>query len=419
METIIRTILLIFLLPLVCHVTAMAQEVEPGIYYLAGDTMIPIESQASYSVSLGYGASRGNMRVGVTTNYLMKFPGNEADVKTSTTPRFLFAYNPNAKMVMINDNVFNCKQTSDPHLAVLRRLSQEKNKRVLDVADCDWYSVDTLFVQALDDYRYQVWPLHALPAGEYGFFFQMPSLGNMLVPLPEHVWAFSVKDSLEAQPMDTLPTTAHVLSSSPGTIISTSSQTIDPSEVGLLYTVDVAGDITWNPLLKAEPFTSLPYVSGGISIGAGGGFKMNKYFYCGVAFDFTGEWGRTTLTYQDQLEFPARMTNWVLPIYADARAYLPNKTICTPFWEVQMGGYLGMMSSVVTDYPEPGVDELLACYLPKNGFYFSTGLGINLSLVTIGVGYKLFHQPSYNCNYAYVKLGVSIFRRVNLYRTKQ
>lgn len=172
-----------------------AQTLEPGMYYMAEDTLIRIESQSSSSSSTGFGAGSGSMQVSFTTNYQTRFAGAEAEVKTSTTPQFLFVYNPKAKGVMVNNNVFNFKHTSDPNLAVLLRLTQKNNKRVLDATQCDWYSIDTLIIQPLDDHQYQLRTLHPLPAGEYGFFFQMPSLGNMLVPIPDRVWAFSVKEN--------------------------------------------------------------------------------------------------------------------------------------------------------------------------------------------------------------------------------
>ncbi len=184
------------LLSMVMMVGAVsAQTLEPGMYYMAGEELIRIESQASSSSSTGFGASSGGMQVGFTTNYQTYFAGAEADVQTSTTPQFLFVYNPKAKGVMVNNNVFNFKHTSDPNLAVLLRFTQKKNKRMLDASSCDWYSIDTLIIQPIDDHQYQLRALHPLPAGEYGFFFQMPSLGNMLVPITDRVWAFSVKET--------------------------------------------------------------------------------------------------------------------------------------------------------------------------------------------------------------------------------
>lgn len=190
---------------------------------------------------------------------------------------------------------------------------------------------------------------------------------------------------------------------------------VNPLDVGIRYNIELAGDITYNPTLVAEPFTTLPYHSGGCSLGIGVGLQMNQFFYLGAGIDLTGEWGKTTLRENDEAEYPVRLSNWVSPIYADARAYWANQSICTPFLDVQIGGYIGLASRVVTDYPEPGADQQLACYIPKDGFYFSTGLGMNISMVTLSLGYKLYHQPGYNNNYAYFKVGVSIFKPVNLY----
>jgi len=228
--------------------------------------------------------------------------------------------------------------------------------------------------------------------------------------------------SLSAQQAtDSLPA-AYVSASSPVASAAPEPQIApEPSEIGLQTNIDLTGDITYNPALTADPYATATYTSGGFSIGLSAGVRCNRYFYFGAGFDFTSEWGKTTLKYTDeagQTELPVQLFNMVVPIFANARAYWPNKSICTPFWDVQIGGYLGTTSRVKTDYAEGIADELLKCYIPKNGFYFSTGLGINLSIVTIGAGYKLFHQYGYNCNYGYFKVGVSLFRPVNIYRYK-
>jgi len=174
---------------------AQDSDLKPGMYYLSPNGPQLIEKQTSSSSnSSSFGVSQGGFSAGFTTDLKRNFSGAEAEVKTSTTPEFLFVYNPKAKSVMVNYNVFNCKQTSDPNLAVLIRLDQSKTKRTLDVGQCDWYSVDTLIIQPLDEHRYQLRTLHPLPQGEYGFFFQMPSIGNMLIPQPDYTWPFSVKE---------------------------------------------------------------------------------------------------------------------------------------------------------------------------------------------------------------------------------
>jgi len=229
------------------------------------------------------------------------------------------------------------------------------------------------------------------------------------------------------QATDSLPT-AYVSSSSPVASAAPEPQIApEPSEVGLQTHIDMSGEITCNPTMEADPYATDPYTSGGFSLGFGGGVRYNRYFYFGAGFDFTSEWGKTTLKYIGEtdeageigeIEMPVKLYNMVLPIYANTRAYWPNKSICTPFWDVQIGGYLGVTSRVKADNADGVSDELLKCYKPKNGFYFSTGVGINLSIVTIGAGYKLFYQKGYDCNYGYFKVGISLFRPVNIYRFK-
>jgi len=195
------------------------------------------------------------------------------------------------------------------------------------------------------------------------------------------------------------------------TVLTCSSWASD--DLGYQINFDIDGNFAYVPPATSGPFTTDSYTLGGAALGMGAGVRFREFLYVGAAFQCYGDWGRT-LIYNTSMHTAGtvRYELWMLPIYADLRLYYPTGGRCFPFWEVGVGGYVGLRSNAKTDVSLTGIDVLIGT--PAGGFYFTTGLGVEFKHVSLGVGYKLFNSSALYDHHGYVKLGFSIGRNAQL-----
>jgi len=206
------------------------------------------------------------------------------------------------------------------------------------------------------------------------------------------------------------------------TVVQTSSEPIytntqsssDLSKVGFQFNLDFGGHFTSYKPQHTSEMSFDGFSSGGINFTFGAGARIKKYLYVGATLDITGEFGSTKATISGIGSGPINVSTCYMPIYLDARAYLPNKTRCYPFFEVGLGGYIGISSMVTMNLSSMNMGVKSVSVKVDNGFFFTTGLGLEFKYYTMGVGYRLFHVQNSNGNYGYIKIGCSLGRPAKL-----
>lgn len=185
--------------------------------------------------------------------------------------------------------------------------------------------------------------------------------------------------------------------------------------VGFQLNFDLDGNFSYISGATNGVYYSDPFTIGGISIGLGAGVRVRKFAFIGAAFNFFGDWGKTTIRNTiDRKTSTKNCELWVVPIYLDTRWYLPTKGRTFPFWEIGIGGYVGLSGKVTTDLSAWGEGVETVTAVPKGGFYFTTGLGVELKRLVLGIGYKYFDNSTFRDHYGYVKLGISIGRNAKI-----
>jgi len=189
-----KRMLFLLLSVLVLSVAVYADGPEPGMYYVSAGGLQPVESEtgATLTGSTGFGIGGGS--VDIITDRTIIFSDSTTDMVTGTMPEFLFVYDMQAKKVLVNGNVFRCKMTIDPKLAVLVQLEVRKNKRRLTP---EVQTVGTLTIDSVGEGQYRVSPSVPLEEGEYAFLFYVPAGFGYTRPQYDRVWTFSVRDEEE------------------------------------------------------------------------------------------------------------------------------------------------------------------------------------------------------------------------------
>lgn len=193
------------------------------------------------------------------------------------------------------------------------------------------------------------------------------------------------------------------------------------SDFGFQANIDIYGLFSRAPgwiitdFSTGHQWISDPCQIGGVSMGGGLGFRYREYVYFGAAFSFFGDWGKTAVYDNTTTSLfthgTCKANTWVAPIYADLRIYVPTDSRCYPFFDLGIGGYVGMTGTYSVDcsmYPSGPVYN--GDIAPNSGFYFQFGLGAELKYFTVGVGYNLYSNSFFNDHYGYIKVGVSLGR---------
>ncbi|MCQ2324333.1 MAG: hypothetical protein MJZ53_05740 [Paludibacteraceae bacterium] len=183
---------------------------------------------------------------------------------------------------------------------------------------------------------------------------------------------------------------------------------------GLQVNIDLGGVITSQ---EEKLISNTTFVSGGVLLDLGLGYRFNKSFYLGAVFGVSSEWGRYNgeqlrLSYGRNYEVSA--SEWIMPIYLDARAYIPMTQKVNPFIEIGLGGFIGLSGKRTISYENYEEVQTSKLKVP-NGLYVSLGAGIALKYLTVSAGYRLLHSTSTtsgtNNHYGYVKVGVNLNRK--------
>jgi len=186
--------------------------------------------------------------------------------------------------------------------------------------------------------------------------------------------------------------------------------------LGFQLNIDLAGNLTriggayWYDPMGVRCYVD-PYMYGGLSLSMGAGVRMGKFLYVGAAVDIQGNWGNSNYKADNgNKNIACSISQWTLPIYANARVYAPTHSTCYPYYELGIGGYVGLTDERSADWSSDNYGKVTISSTPKGGFFLNTGFGLEFRYLTIGVGYKLFTNADYRQNHGYLKVGVSIGR---------
>lgn len=128
------------------------------------------------------------------------------------------------------------------------------------------------------------------------------------------------------------------------------------------------------------------------------GARCTKYFFFGGGVGY-----HTLLTkYKGIRDF-----NHYMPIYGNAKFYIPVNINFLPYYELSLGGFVGFNEIAKDTYGNESKQKL------KNGLFFRTGFGFDIKRVNIGIGYELLHNRVYNQSnnehIGFLKLGYRFF----------
>lgn len=181
--------------------------------------------------------------------------------------------------------------------------------------------------------------------------------------------------------------------------------------VGFQANIDVEGNFTRMPGIIGDRGYTNVFDYGGVSLGGGAGVRFRRFLYAGAAFNFMGNWGATTMVDWNAPKYGTINTSsWVAPIYADLRLYLPTASGCFPYWEMGIGGYVGIWAETKYDLRMWGHDIITNKVTPSGGFFLTSGIGVEFKYLNIGVGYKYFSaaEECFYKHFGFIRLGVSL-----------
>ncbi|MCQ2342222.1 MAG: hypothetical protein MJZ75_01835 [Paludibacteraceae bacterium] len=139
------------------------------------------------------------------------------------------------------------------------------------------------------------------------------------------------------------------------------------------------------------------------------GLRATRWVFVGMGIGAFSEYALkeiVTDAYTDET-LPYKTFRWVMPIYLDARIYIPTPKDMDPFVEGSVGGYF-----CLDKYAELAGNELPMDV--NKGIFAQAGVGVDFRKFVVSAGYRYYnHAEGGSHNYCYVKIGFRCGKPVN------
>ena len=155
------------------------------------------------------------------------------------------------------------------------------------------------------------------------------------------------------------------------------------------------------------------FPSGGFDFDASCGARITQLVFVGAGLGFHTEFANTYLKVSGE-RYPITMLILTLPIYVDARVYIPNKSIVTPYFLANVGGYVPIVTSGVIQNKSGDVYNFKAD--ASGGFYMQLGLGMEIKRFQMSIGYRMHTTDDALGHYGFIKFGARLGRNVAQYK---
>jgi len=151
------------------------------------------------------------------------------------------------------------------------------------------------------------------------------------------------------------------------------------------------------------------FIPAGFCADLGLGVRITRWIYIGASVGAHSEYALKEIltTIPDGRHIPFSTYRWVMPVYADARLFIPSKLNMNPFVEGSAGYYWGLTGNKTTD----GVEDT---FMPQNGLFAQVGVGVDFRRFMVSIGYRYFEKAEWGQpHYAYAKVGLRLGKNVN------
>lgn len=155
------------------------------------------------------------------------------------------------------------------------------------------------------------------------------------------------------------------------------------------------------------------FPSGGCDLDVSLGARLTQLVFVGAGLGFHTEFANTFLKVKGE-KYPIDVKIYTLPIYVDTRVYIPNKTIVTPYFLVNLGGYVPIVTSGEIQNKSGGVYNFKA--ESSGGFYMQLGWGMEIKRFQMSIGYRLHTTDDAPGHYGFIKFGARLGRNVAPYK---
>lgn len=155
------------------------------------------------------------------------------------------------------------------------------------------------------------------------------------------------------------------------------------------------------------------FPSGGCDLDVSLGARLTQLVFVGAGLGFHTEFANTYLKVSGE-KYPIDMKIYTLPIYVDTRVYIPNKTIVTPYFLVNLGGYVPIVTSGEIQNKSGDVYNFKAD--ASGGFYMQLGWGMEIKRFQMSIGYRLHTTDDAPGHYGFIKFGARLGRNVEQYK---